>query len=249
MKTRRLGGWAIKAVVIAIITTAISGRATPWLAYAQSVDLGSYLPNLSTTWFMSLQTNPGLAIRYSTNITKFDSQLWWRWQYSAKLNEYYDVMYWDQLGARSQLHYYASYEGCDALGNNCPEAILHLSSVVYAPRFLSGAASGSGSSKSLHYHLNKLVCSGTDFYTWQVLPIHEELRYLPRIVQGAPQIHLKSVQRLHWTSGSCVDETWVEDQFFGTAMRTGADTMVFTQGGPGPYIEDPKHWDLLVFYH
>jgi len=249
VSTRRFGARIIKVVAVAVVATAISGPATAWIANAQSVDLGSYLPNLSKTWFMSLQTNQRLAIRYATNINRIGGQLWWRWQFSAKVNEYYDVMYWDQFGARSQLHYQATYEHCDAYGNNCSESILHPGSVIYAPRFLYGAANGGGTSTALHYHLNQLICSGTDQYTWSVLPIHEELRYLPRIVKGAPQVHIKSVQLLHWTSGPCVDETWAEDQFFGTVMLTGANTLVFTQGGNGPYADDLKHWDLLVFYH
>lgn len=232
----------VRLLILTIATAVFVCHVTVRAVQAQTTE-----PNSTQTWYMSLQSDRGIGLRYSTDVGRFSGQLWFRWQFSDKRNEFYDVMYWDQLGSGSRLHYQGTFSNCDRYGSNCGETVLYPNTIVFTPRFSSGvAASGSGSTPAFYYEGKELLCSGVNYYVWQVLPIHDELTYLPRIVQGVPKIHIRTIQRYRRTRGRCGDQDWVEDHFFGTVTVSGENTMVFSRGGPGQYADEPNHWDMLV---
>ena len=52
-----------------------------------------------------LEGHPATSIRYTSNVVETNGQTWFRWQYSAVLDEFYDVMYFDETDAH-ELRYY-----------------------------------------------------------------------------------------------------------------------------------------------
>jgi len=255
------------------------------VALAQRFDIWSYITSSYHSNFSDLTTNYSTTIidqRHADNECCWNGQIciskrpcpasdqdWVRSQFTlGAKNSNYDTFYRDS-GSPPMIHYTGSYNSCNSSGNNCATSVVFGSGgVVFSQQIVdpgcgpapfgdgTSCPSGSGRVSATVYSGSTVSCTGTNNYTWYVVPSGKALTGFaagvddlyalplmppgntPRFDNSQPAVHIHWIQASTISSGrSCSNGTNTEEAWFGSTTYPGDKKAVLaTFGGYGVYV-------------